>query len=615
MKHLIASLPLILLLTLTGCNSSDSEREEITDTSSDISTENNEDSSTETSIETSTDTNETSVTDTDSDTDSSVDSTPEPLTGKFLEIDLLGLSYHTDSYSGSLVNNEFEYLEGETISITFLGKTLIEFEGKSEVSISDLVADFPNDSNELNSSYFEGEGSDEFKTLANMFQLLAALDEDENPENGFDVSKFHELTSSSTELNLTLSPDTFYRQTLIELANEISANRNVSPTTSIGFLYELSKEEMVFSTTSYFAYDVGNDGTDDSTLEYVYSSEGYLLNEIRTNHTNGTASHRVLTTDEFTRLTQLAYPSYDSNGDKTYERGVTYTYNALGQITEELTYLDHDGDGENDSTSSITFNYNAKGLVTSETSLDDSSKIVYTYLYNGDRSLSSYTEIQDTNNDDTPEQTKEYSFQYNSDGTVLEERVDIDNDADGTIDEYEISTYSYDANSKETLRETFQYDSDDTLTRKEVEEQSYDEYSNRTDYRYTIDFDGDGTDNYLFTTSYTLDENGNTVTKTSLTYRDGINLSKTVRTVYATPELGLLSDVSVYQDNNGDGTEDESYSWVNTFDEYGNYESRLYLDDDDNDGTVDSENMYSYTSIVLENGAAAFFYANFVSWN
>lgn len=543
------------------------------------------------------------------------DSNDVVLTGEFLGVDVSGIHYQSDSRTGTLANGQFEYISGEVISLSLFDQTLIEFEGKSLVQATDIAATFPDNTTDFYDAFFDGVGEESFIHLVNLTQLLAMLDNDEDPTNGFDVSTYSNVASVSTELDLSIAPNDFYEKTLIALANEVGSNRNVVPTVSVDYLYQVAEADMKYSPRSYVYLDEDNDGSVDSITEYTYTADNHLENETYFDGSNIVTSEYSYETNDFSRVTSIRYPSFDSSGNKTFERGYEYTYNNLGQVTNKVEYYDYDGDGENDSTIITDYTFDSLGLYATYTQLAGSNYTYRTYVQNDDGLVASYRETKDTNNDGTPEQILDYVYTYNSDGVEVEERIDTDSDANGTVDNYEINSSTYNENGHLTLFERNRYDSVDELTYNYKQQYTLNDEGQRTEYRQITDYDGDGTTDNLYVVDYTLDADGHVANSVAKTYNDGVTLSKTVRYVYDQPELDYLSDVTTYTDDDGDGTEDENFRWDVTLDEDGNYERRVYQKDNDNNGVVDEEDVYTYTNEEFTQGVGGYLFEYYAIWN
>lgn len=539
----------------------------------------------------------------------------EVSTGTFLELNITGLPYTTETMSGSLENGSYEFLDGESVTVSLFGKTLAEFDGADGFELNDFTTDFPLTEDDFASAFFEGEGYSDFIEFANILQLLAMLDADENLENGIDVSAYNAISSVTTELDFTLAPADFFDQTLIQLANEIESNRNITPVISMAYLYSIDEQEMPYIASSTSVYDDDNDGSVDSTTEYTYSDAGYLTYETSLDELGVIESNYVFEHDEFSRMVSERYPNYDSEGNVTFERGTQYTYNNLGQLIAMLEYFGLNSDGEYNSSSEYTYQYDSQGLQTVYTQLSGSNYTHRSYVYNDDRTLASYTETRDSDNDGEAEFIHYYSYTYNEAGMEIEDRQETDEDADGSIDETKVVTTEYNADGNETLITDYRYDSEEVLSFSFIQSYSYDENGYEIGYEYTQDFQGDGDDDYRYTIVNTLDENGEIETRVSNTYEDGETLSQVRRVTYDNPELGWLSSETTYTDNDGNGTEDEWYRWEITVNELGQRETSFYQKDEDNDGIVDSEKLRTYTYETFQDGVGGYLFKYYAFWN
>lgn len=534
-------------------------------------------------------------------------------TGRFLGMNITGLQYKTPSLSGTIEDGEFEYQVGETVTVSFLGKELAQFTGSTLYDLGEFTTEFPETSEDFYSAFFLAEGYADFIVLANIVQLVAMLDADENPENGFDVSAFESVESLATPIDFTMAPGDFFDQTLVEIANEVQSNRNVVPALSMAYLFDVADIGVPHTVLSTTVYDDAIDGAIDSTTLSSYSAQDFIEYKSTRDGNSILTSDSVYEVDEFSRLISERHYEYDSSGETTFERGITYSYNQLSQVVESYEYYDYNGDGQVDTGGLFSYEYDETGLVTTYSNLNGANFTQRFYVYNSDRTIASYTETRDTDNDDNPEHLLYYSYQYDE-GLEIEERIETDYDANETIDQTSIMSTTYENGQKVEYRSR-RYDELNELNYEYLEDYSYDENQNLIGYDYTVDFNGDGSGDFLYETEYVINNDGYTESKNTLVYDDGATLSEKKRTVYTDPVEGELGGSTVYSDEDADGTEDSSIRYIYTYTEDGDRESYIRQKDTDNDGVVDEEESYTYTYNEFSNGIRAYLSEHYYLWS
>ncbi|MDG3086475.1 hypothetical protein P7F88_10270 [Vibrio hannami] len=537
------------------------------------------------------------------DTDETGTTDQESQTNQLLNLSITGLEYATETQSGTLSNGDYQYIEGETVVISLLGKELAEFDASQGL----VLADFPDNEQDLGTAFFDGQGFESFQELANLIQLLANLDNDGVLDNGIDVSSYSGQSLVTTDIDLNVSPDIFYEETLIELANELSTTRSVTPMVSIAYLYDIAEQEMTYYQLDTLVTDTGNDSTVDQSSTYFYSAKGYKEQVSVADDQDIVTNEYVYEYDDMGRLLALRYPKYNSSGSRTFERGYTYVFNLLGQVESKTSYYDYNGDGAPDSASTEHYDYNSKGWLEVETQdRSNGDTVIQTHTYNNDGTVKTIHELE-YDDEDVLDSQELITYTYNSAGLVTEKRTDKDIDADDTYDYYDLEIKTYNSNNDVLSSSDATYTSGDDLESESLQVNVYNDSGHQTEYSYWNDYDGDNIVNYRSQETYSLNEEGETTDSLQKVYQDGVTLSSTRRYVFHTPSLGFQGEYTRYDDDDADGSEDSSRYQLTSYDDTGSRISEIInRDDDDNDGTVDSEDLKTYNYDVAINGVGAF---------
>ncbi|PWK52813.1 hypothetical protein [Pleionea mediterranea] len=231
--------------------------------------------------------------------------------------------------------------------------------------------------------------------------------------------------------------------------------------------------------------------------------------------------------------------------------------------------------------------------------------------------------VTDEGNDGSNDRTGLYAFDQSSSQYF----IDIDNDADGTLDVTD--TYSFDGNSNllqyenvvipTTFYTLYSYDDNGNRESEREDENGDGSADDIRDYTYDengslitleVDSDGDGTLNY--SRAYTYDDNGNRITSET---DSGANGTVTQRITYSYDDNnnlileewdqqpdGVIDITYTYTrddngnvtlrewDKDGDGVADDIRNW--TYDANGN--QTLYEQDSDGDGNLDFIQSFEY---------------------
>lgn len=195
---------------------------------------------------------------------SSSSSTPEdsegvPLTGVFLDSAVAGLSYRTDTQTGTTnIAGEFTYLPGESVTFSIGSVEL------PTVTASAVVTP-------LNMSV-TGAAND--NVTVNVATLLQSLDVDGNVDNGIEISP--QASAAATPINFEVSPELFSQdQSVVNLVAN-SGSENSSLIDVIDARKHLEETVSTFSGSKYLVF----------TNNLVNADDGVLVSE-------GNATFRV----------------------------------------------------------------------------------------------------------------------------------------------------------------------------------------------------------------------------------------------------------------------------------------------------------------------------------
>lgn len=134
------------------------------------------------------------------------------LTGVFIDSPVEGLTYTTESQSGTTNKlGEFKYIEGESITFSIGDLTFPEVNAESKVTPADLAV-----------------GSDDWNaTAVNIARLLQSLDSDSNTANGIEILSI--AAQSTAKLDFDVSVSSFAENTNVInlLANSGSTNSSL----------------------------------------------------------------------------------------------------------------------------------------------------------------------------------------------------------------------------------------------------------------------------------------------------------------------------------------------------------------------------------------------------
>lgn len=559
------------------------------------------------------------------------------LTGQLQLPQVQGLSYQTESQAGELVDGNFNYQEGETLSLYLGQQKLISLTAQQVIALYQANAasiEWPTSEDALNEAYFESsfesstdsnseteaatEAATEinFQILANLNQLIHNLDLDADASNGFDLSRFSDI-QPSTAINLATSLDDFYQNELLQLAHDIGSTRQVSPITSINYLYQQADKTIAILERSEKVVDEENDQVIDERYSYQYSEEGLPLGYEKDSNSDDITDR----SDVYSYNDQGLQTSNDYENDSDYDgtvnssNGYGYQYNEYNQLNSESFYTDYNGDGTNDYTTESQYQYDNQGNILVEVIGSDydqdgtwDEQETTTNSYNDSGLITEKLRSDDEDLDGTTDSTKRYTYSYNENNDLsLEIRYD-DDDADGSIEDRRETTYTYNADNQqigETVQDIEGSIEDDAIGYNTQKTYTYDDAGNQVSEEYTVDYYGDGEANFKSLSEHQYDENNNLIQWVSTTYQDGQSISQINQYDYSYDQDQQRTSYSKSSDSDGDSTFDSKTSYRYEYDDQGNTTRLTIENDTDFDSEIDETEIQDYSYQTREDGVKA----------
>lgn len=523
-----------------------------------------------------------------------------------------GLSYETQTQSGSLNDSQFKYLEGETVSIKLGSQVLLTFEAEAEIPLAALTSQLPETEDELYSAYFDEDVYQEFQLAANFMQLIYNLDADGNPDNGFDLTQYVDI-DASLSLDLTVSPNEFYDTELLELASVLNSQRMIAPVRSIGDLFTLFDQPITLELQLQKTTDSDNDGAVDQVTDYEYNDNG-LVTVNKTDNNMDSISDRKT---EYSYSSLGLYTGYqyasdtDSDGTANSSNSEQRSYNAFNLLEQKDFGADHGGDGVYDFVTNNIYSYDAAGRVVidvystannSDGIYDSITTSEYSYNENGD--ISSKVEKEDHDASGSTDTTKTHTYTYNEQNLLTEYIRSDDDDSDGTEEDRIVQTYTYDDAGNMLTEFQGNYTSD-VLGFNKLVTFEYNENGDKTEELSITDYTGDDQVNYKYSDSREYDDSGRLISQLSRVYQDGSNLSKQLLYTYEYDGQNNRTVQKKEEDENLDGSYDSTEINTYTYTDSGNVASQLMTEDENNDGTSETISTYLYTYTQNVNGHRA----------
>ena len=536
------------------------------------------------------------------------DDTPA-LTGVLPIPAISGLSFETETQSGSLSSSQYNYLEGETVSIKLGSQVLLTFDAEQDPSLDSMISQWPENEDELQSAYFDEDVFQDFQLAANFMQLVYNLDADGDAENGFDLTAYEDI-SDSISLDLSISPNAFYETELLALAASINSQRTVTPMTSIGDLFTLSGQSITYEQQIQQTTDSDNNGSIDQVKDYEYNDNGLVIVN-KTDSNMDTISDRI--TENSYTLSGL-YSGYnyisdtDNDGFANRSNHEEKTYNNLNLVEQKTFGSDYYGDGSDNYVTKNVYTYDDLGrVITDEYSSDNDGDSIYDsistsdYTYNESSAVTSIVFQEDQGVNGSIDVIQTHAYTYNEQGLLTEHVRSDDDNADGTEEDRVAINYTYD-DAGNTLTEFQGNYENDVLGFSTLQTFEYNDSGEITENQLISDYTGDGQTNYIFTVTYAYDEFGNRASQLQLTYQDGSTLSKQINYTYEYDIQNNKTLENKEEDEDLNGSYDTTEKRVYTYTEAGNVASQIVTDDEDNDGTAETTSEYLYTYTQNVNG-------------
>ncbi len=515
-------------------------------------------------------------------------------------------------------------------------------EGAEQITpftLADLTP--PSTAAALMAEFRNNEQPTKFNTVLNIAYLLVVLDNDQNPDNGLDLSGWDALLGEETvDVNLSqylfrgglnAMTDRFnieerrdlrepgyalqhlYNSLGIEvtvsLLTQVNAEENDDAAIDWAFHYSYDSAARI----SQQQIDTNADGNPETQFDNVYFADTRYTRTFRQtskdNNSDGVFDNIETESFEFTENFRVlsSINEEDIGADGTIEARVTqnYTY-AEDAISYEYVLIDDDdGDGANPGarqTRSRIFDENGNpiSLVVGDDSDNDGtleSVTTQTDTYENNLWMTQVEEF-DSGNDGTVDSRTTLALTYDTQGKMINRVLTNDYDGDGNLEQRQTTTLSYDSEGR-ILSEVIATDSEDDGVINSVYNRSYsfDSNGNEIEAIESLDLDGDGPNPAdISRITQTYDDNNRVlmrVIEEDNNSDDVIEYRSTFNYTYTTE--GLIASETLTSDSDGDG--DSGTIRVDAityeYDAQGNMTSYLRESDYTNDGTVD----YRFTRI------------------
>lgn len=240
--------------------------------------------------------------------------TPTVLTGVFLDSPVAGMTYNTETQTGTTnADGEFRFVEGETITFSIGQVQLPSGPASKTVTPIDLAADAATPEQKENE-------------VTNMLRLLQTLDADGNPENGITISA--DATAAATQaVDFSVPTDDFAQNdAVVALVTDGGQAVPVTGLVSVEAATEHFEDQLSNDLAGAWLLGNPDDNTDYNVVWYMEDGRYYVGHTKNSEPINPYAAE----------ADQITYPVSGEYG--------TYTWDlAAGNIT--VTTID-DSDGE-----------------------------------------------------------------------------------------------------------------------------------------------------------------------------------------------------------------------------------------------------------------------------
>jgi hypothetical protein len=501
-----------------------------------------------------------------------------------------GLSFKTintddiETRSGVInQNNEFEYEDGETITLYLGGAELASATASTNMNLFDFFPNLPDDAATLRKqlrqpfysrerlqavprgSYYTKNQSTPLDRASNIMRLLLALDEDQDSTNGIDLLTDDWITKLANESDVSLNLDANMfefsdSQAMLAFQHTYSLSINMDISEPLATLYDMA--QVTIPTQRREGYN-SQGLTPPNSGTYEYDDQQRIIKEVKTTSyeylQDGTPPNHRIYTYEYDAKGNLLKDFYEADVNdnqiiNSYNRK-TYTYNDFGKV-ESLIY-DYDQD-----TDSNAFR-----------------RTVSNNFYENDAVLlKSSTQKTDNTGDNTYDIFYETKYEYDN-NHVVESIQDNKLDASGEL----LSISS---------RTSYSYNEDYQITQYNYEKSFSGETASATD-RYDFTYDGNtvtSTINYI-TLNAPLSSPSNKGVFTETFDEDGL-VTKRTKAVYVNNALDGSGEVSYSYDANNRITQCQ-FQFDNTGDEQFNYAQKYdYAYDDNGITSIGSQHDY-----------------------
>lgn len=245
---------------------------------------------------------------------------PTALTGVFIDAEVEGLTYTTETQSGTTnAMGEFKYLEGETVTFSVGNIIIGSSTGTSEMTPISIAS--------TSNATIE---TDEVKNIA---AFLQSLDSDHNPENGISINEDVVNAISLNEIDFTKSIIQILGEIVGEINMETNANLKVIYPEAAALHLATSLEKTYETTDVVFNNFIPSM---ESWLNFAYNSI-YWIHQV---DDQGKLTTSIMYERYPNRIyRKFTYSMHSENGLPTKIDQENYRYGELSQkISSEVTY-------------------------------------------------------------------------------------------------------------------------------------------------------------------------------------------------------------------------------------------------------------------------------------
>ncbi|MBU3915666.1 hypothetical protein KKA14_09045, partial [bacterium] len=265
------------------------------------------------------------------------DNTPQ--TGIFIDAAVQGVSYSTSSGLTGTTDSSgaFTYMKGDVVSFSLSGISLGQAQGSSEITVLDIVgATQPSHAQLYNWLKEKNMGSGAnalLKRALNISLFLQTLDEDNNPDNGIEITTAtaNKLSNTTVSLNFAKDLGNFRSQLSGILAQMNTAKAPRQGLHTVQHLVTSGVITIKMIQYTRIEYDTNADGTADNIYTYTYDDYGNMTRFEYDRSADGTAD--IIRTNTYNDYGNRTRFESDTNADGTADSIDTYTYDDYGNKT------------------------------------------------------------------------------------------------------------------------------------------------------------------------------------------------------------------------------------------------------------------------------------------